>query len=465
MIKRLFSHTIIYGFAPQIVRLANFFVLPVITQDLTEVDFGVAGVITAYSMSIAALSMLGLRVVLTNSFYHHTSQFKWGWKQLYGFLILWNLVYAVILGLLMFVIVPEEALDHRWTIVLLNVVPVVLFGPTAEIGMRYYQLKQKPVQVVWRSVMFGTSGILLNLYFISSLKMGYMGWFWSAFIVSILLNLSYLYPVNFRLGLSPIFNFKRRFIKRSLSVGLPTIPHYYSGFLLSGSDRMMMDLMKVDSGDIGKYNAAYAIGNMMDAISVAAGKAVGPLMMDCYRSGEEKNARDMVMLLQALFLGGTFLLCIWLKELFGFLLRNEVLAAMYSLGVIIVMSFNYRPIYYGYVNKLFFKEKTGIVWRVTLTAGLTNVILNIFLIPAYGFEVAAYTTFGAYMIMGYGGYVLKAFRKINNENYYPLSWFVSTIIATILAVNLVEANFALKLWVSSGVVALFVFFGLRYRKT
>lgn len=452
MFKKLLSHTLIYGLAPQIPKVAQFFILPVITKDLTEEDFGVAGVMTAYTSSIAVLAFLGLRVILVNSFYKSPSQYKWIWRQLYGFLTLWNLVYSVLLGLLIFFVVPEAAVEDRWSIIFLNVVPLVLFGPVGVIGTTYYQLEQKPLEIGIRTILFGVLTVLLNLYFISYLKLGYIGWFWSTFIATILSNASFYYPVNFRLGLKPIFNFKWRLIRKSLKVSLPTVPHYYSTYLLDSSDKVVLDLMNVEVDNIGKYNAAYTIGNVFQQIGMAAGFAISPIMTKKFKEGDDRGARDLVFGLQLSFLALTFLSSVWLKELFSFLFKIPELAEMYFLGIVILMSYNYRPMYLGSVNKLFYLEKTNIVWKITFAAGLINVFLNLVMIPYFGFICAAFTTFIAMMFMGYIGYFIPSIRRCNTVDYHPIKWLSLTLLLTILAYYLVELTIGMKLILSIAVI-------------
>lgn len=454
MIKKLFSHTAIYGLAPQVPKIAQFFVLPIITQDLTELDFGIAGLLTAYTAAISVLSFLGLRVILVNSFYKSPIHFKWAWRQIYGFLTIWNFFYAFLLSVLIYIVIPEAASENKWLIIFINVGPLVIFGPVSTIGTTYYQLKQEPVQIGLRTAVFGILSVLLNLYFISHLKLGYMGWFWSTFISTILSNASYYFPINFKVKLFPIFNFKWRSIRKYLKVSLPTVPHYYSGYLLNSSDKMVMDVVGVNTNDIGKYSAAYTVGNMIQQIGTAAGLAVGPLMMQAYKKGNDLEARNLVFLLQIGFLSFTFLMSIWLKEIFSFLIRNDTLSQMYGLGIIIIMGYNYRPMYLGSNNKLFYLEKTNVIWKVTFIAGLINVILNLILIPILGFEIAAYTTFASLMFMGYIGYYLKVFKQINEVNYYPIRWLILTCVLSIIGYYTVELNLIYKILITSMVLCI-----------
>ena len=453
MFKKVFSHTLIYGFAPQITLIANFLVLPIITKDLTEIDFGVSGTLTAYTTAISALSTLGLRVILTNSYFKSPNHYKWGWRQIYGFLNLWNIIYAFILGILVYFAVPEVAHENLWLIVLLNTLPFILFGQTGVIGRQYYQLNQKPMPIAIRSLGFGLLTTILNVLFISYYKMGYMGWFWATFISLILSNASYWLPLNTTLGLKPIYNFKWRYLKNSLKVGLPTIPHYYGSYLLNSSDRLVMDQIKVSTGDIGKYNVANTFSVLAEGFSTAVGWAVGPLLNKNYKDQNLTQARDLIFMLQIIFFCVTFIPSIWLKEIFSLLIKNDELSKMYPLGIILLMSINYRPMYFGANSFLFFYEKTQKLWRITFIAGGANVFLNIILIPFFGFEVAAYTTFIAFLYMGYAGFFFKDFKELNGENYRPWFWFIATILLLFLAYFIVEISVLYKILISiSGVL-------------
>jgi O-antigen/teichoic acid export membrane protein len=456
MLKKLFSHTIIYGLAPQITMLVNFMLLPFITPHLSAVDFGVSGILTSYTMAVSVLGALGLRVVLVNAFYKSRNQYKWGWRQVYGFLNLWNLIYAVIIGIVAYVAVPKEAVGDRWMIVALNAVPLVVFGQTSTIGMLYYQLQQKPIQIAVRTLIFGLLMAFLDLYFITHLGMGYMGWFWSIFIATILKNASYYFPLVIKTGMKPIYNFKRRYIKQALRIALPTIPHFYAGYLMSSSDQLIMDRLGVGVPNIGKFNAANTFGKLMDGLSVAAGYAIGPLMNEKFTKKDDASAKYLIFILQIVFYSITFNLSIWLNVLFGLMLKNETLSVMYPLGIILIMAQNYRPMYFGSNAKLMFTEKTNVLWRLTLTAAIINVALTFMLIPIFGFQATAYCTYIGFLYMGYAGFYYKAYREISKEKYYPILWMTAGILLTVAAYYLVEMNVLVKIAITliSGIATL-----------
>jgi O-antigen/teichoic acid export membrane protein len=138
MLKKLLSHSAIYGLAPSIPKIAGIFVLPIITKYLTNVDFGIAGTIAAYTGAISVFSTLGFNIVLTTSFYKHPYQYKWLWRQIYGFLQYWMVVFAVIQSIMLYFIIPVEAQEHKWEIIFYTNFATVFFGATSLLGTLQY---------------------------------------------------------------------------------------------------------------------------------------------------------------------------------------------------------------------------------------------------------------------------------------------------------------------------------------
>ena len=275
-LRKLFSDSVIYAIGPQIPKVAGVFVLPLITRYLSEIDYGLYGIITSYISFFSAMSDLGLSIVLVNSYYKHPLRWKLIWKQLHFYLMLWSVVMGFVICLLLYFVIPVEAAANLISISLLVCIPTMFFSSTTIIGSRYYQFSQKPIFIAVTSSIVGVIAIALNLYTIVWLKMGYMGWFYSTAISTFIQFLFFIYPVFYKYGLGPVFSFRKRFINSHLRVSLPLIPHNYSGYLLNSSDRIVMDRMRVSVGKIGEYNLAYTFGNYFDFFGNAVGMAIGP---------------------------------------------------------------------------------------------------------------------------------------------------------------------------------------------
>ena len=448
MFKKIISHTFLYGISPQVVLIANFLALPLITKDLSEIDFGVSGTVTAYASAMTVLANLGLNIVLVNSFFKSPLQYKWRWRQLYGFLNLWNIVFAFLLGIVIYFSIPPEALKDRIYIVLLTVAPFLLFGQTSAIGRNYFQLNQRPYPIAIRSLIFGLLATGLNILFINGLKLGYMGWFISTCLSTILSSFSYWYPLYYKEKLRPIYNFKWKYLKNNLKISLPTIPHFYGSQLLNSSDRMVMDILKVRTEDIGKFSVANTFSVIGEGLSTATSWAITPMLNSSYKEKDFVKARNLIFMIQILFFLVTFITSIWLKEIFNILISNQELKKVYPLGIILFMAYNYRPMYFGANGFLFYYERTHKLWRLSFIAASINIILNFILIPLYGFEIATITTFVSFLYMGYAGFYFKDFKELNNTNYFPLIWLLLTILLGIAAYYIVELSINIKIIIS-----------------
>ena len=450
MIKKIFSHSIIYGLAPQIPRLASIIILPLITEFVGERDFGIFGIVTSYILMLGAIKSLGLKVVLSNTFFKHPNHIRKIWGQIYGFLYLWNIVFAILMLVVLYFAMPPEAMPNRWTIVLLSTLPIVFFGQTMEIGHVYYQFSKRPLQIGIRAAIIGTLAVFLNYYTIVHMGLGYMGFFWASFISAMLYNISYWLPLNYKEGIKPIFNFKWRFIKQSLRIGLPIIPHNAASYLLDASDKVVMSELNVSTSNIGNYTFAANIANVFASVGAAVNTAVSPFMLESYKNRDDLKARNLIFVWQVGFLVLCFISCLWMREIFQILVneKNPGLMQQYPLAIILIMAQCYRPMYVGGMQKLFYLNQTQHLFKVTLSAGLVNVVLNLILIPIYGFEVALYTTYFAFLLQGYIYFTFRSFKKVNQVKFYPMFWLCLQLAFTVLVYLIRDINVESKILLS-----------------
>jgi len=463
LIKKIFSDSLIYSVGPQIPKIASLFVLPIITRYLTSTDYGIAGVILAYTSFLSAMSDLGFSVLMMNSFYNYKLKWKHYWRQYHYYLSLWAIFYSFILGTVLFFIMPEEAVKMKYFIIGLFVIPSLVFNVTTIIATRYYQYSSKPVFISTVSAVIGVISIILNLYTIAYLKMGYLGWFVSNFIASFLTFLCYVYPVYFKYKITPLIKFRKTFLLKSLRISLPVIPHNYSSFLLNTSDRVVMDRLNVNISKIGEYNLAYTFGSYMEFFGNAVGIAVGPIYTSLFSSKSKEAAitvKFITNFLQVVFILVSLLISLWCKELFELLIKNKELKSVYPIAIIIIMGYAYRPYYWTAITRLQYSENTNQLWKITFLSGVLNVVLNLFFIPIYGISAAAITTFLCLMYIGFAGYFLPVFRKVEPEKYSPIFFIVLILISTLMVYALKDINILLKLLIS--LALLFSFIGYSY---
>ena len=446
MLKKLFTHSFLYAIGPQIPKVANIIVLPLITKYLTPTDYGIYGTILAYTGLLGGVKTLGFEILLVNSFFKKKVWKKY-WGRYLGGLMGFNLIFVWIYILLLLLIMPSEVGEDKWLVILLIVIPATLFDVFRMFGTRYFQLSQKPSYIAIVTAVVGVITIFLNLYTIAYLRMGYKGWFIATGVGSFLTFSFYIFPL-IKKEIVPVFTGNKNFWKKSLKVSLPTVPHNYSVYLLNSSDRMVMDQLKTPIGQIGLYNLAYIFGGYMEFFGNAVGMAVGPIITGLYSKKDirsEKQVKVLVFFLQICFISVCAIVSLWAKELFGLLIKNQALSDAYSISIIIIMGYAYRPLYWASVNKLIFYEHTNKLWRISFIAGIINIGLNLIFIPMYGIIAAAVTTFISLVYMGISPFFIKEYRKLENQNFYSIYWMLGIVLITGLVYLLKDAELYIKL--------------------
>lgn len=450
MLKRLFSHSILYAIGPQLPSIITLFLLPITTKYLTAFDYTIFGITLAYTSALNAFKDLGLQLNLMNYFFKangNIAKWKLFWQKIFGILLVWSLPYALMVFLILYFFVQKYVGTHFYHFVLLIILPILLFDSVNTIGIRYYQSKQKPQYLFVVAVITGTIGVITNYFLIVNLKLHYWSFFITNFFIAFINFLFFLYPVFFKLKLFPVFKIKKNQIKNFLRVSLPMIPHKYSGYLLDASDRIILDLYKINPQQIGQYNFAYTLGKYADAAGNAVGQAVGPIYYTLFAKRQAvsyNQARYLTFFLQVVFIYLTFMVCLWVKEIFYLITSNAELAAAYPFAIVILMGNASMPMYWACMMRLGFEDKTKEFWRISFTGGIINVVLNLLLIPYLGVMGSAISTFIGLLIVNFYGLYTATLKSLDTQKYYPHIWLLLIVMLGCAAFFLKDANILLK---------------------
>lgn len=458
MIKKLLTNSLIYGIAPNIPKVAALVILPLLTSHLTEDDYGIAGTIVAYTMALSAFSTLGFNVVLQNAYFKEHRTYKDLWRDIYGFLQLWMIAFSIIQSLILYFIIPEEAIVNRWWIILLTNFNGVIFGPAGFIGPWYYQLEQKPLPISVRSVIGGILSLLINYITIVTFEMGYMGWYISSFLGQFFINISYWWVLKYKLDLKPNYHFDKSLIRKKLKISVPTIPHYYSVFLIQTSSRLVMDWSKIGLAPIGNYNIAQQITSYVQTGINAIEQAAGPLCMHGIQENREYDSKRYVYIFITLTFSVCFLIALWSKEIFQILVRNPQLSQAYPYAAILTMALCYRPMYFAAANIYFFYEETKKILNITFLAGVIAFIANLIFIPMHGIWAAVIINYISFLYQGYSAYIIfKVFKEKSREKYPFLTIMCIQLVLTIMVWIFLDSGMMAKI-INSAI--LFIVIGL-----
>ena len=420
MLKKIVSHTFFYSFANQTPALINLFLLPFLTPFLTASDFAIYGLILSYAGLVGAFSSLGYIVLFQQSYFELGKDFKLKWSRLLGFQWLYKFVYAGLVGaLLYFTLRNKITADRLNTVLTLVIVPLLFFDLTKSIATRLFQFRHEHQRVYTITIGVGILSALMSFVGVRYFNLGYMAWLYSQAISSGLLAAYFGYFLYVKERIRPSFHFNKNEIVSDLKIATPLIPMEYATYLLSSSDRILLDKFGVNQNRIGQYSIAYSFASYFDNIQLQANQVISPIVFDLYKLGTEV-AQDLIGKIVRLWffvsLSVAVIIGLWVPDIFRLLYRKAELSNAYPMAIILIFGFCYRPIFVAIANKAIFEKRTFEVLKITVVAALSNVLLNFVFIGYYETWAATLNTVIAYFVMGVAGYFLiknsADFRKL-----------------------------------------------------
>lgn len=431
MLKKLFSHTLIYAIGPRIPLFGNILILPLITKDLTEYDFGMRGLIYAVTELLLGLKYLGIEDILVQIYYKQNSEFRTIWSNIYAILQIYLFPYAIVCITLIYLFVPFESTTTKiFTLLLISI--SIISSVTSMIGVRLMQLQQKPITISKISIVTGFLNLFLVYLTISIYKLHFLGWFLSTALTGILTFILYLKLLNEN-GIKMKLNMKWKTTSIHFKNAFPLIPNKYGHYLLKSSDKMLMGILGFPIGQIGIYSAGYSIGNIAGQLKNAISSGISPILFSLIAKDKTDNIpAKLVQVVQFVFLGLTFTGALWAKEITNILMSNAELKKIYPIVIIVIMSQNYAPLRFYYTNFMLNENRQKIFWKVTLLAGIVNLVINLLFLIKFGIIVAAISTFVSYLFMTYYGYKIKFYKEVKTQSVNISMWMTCIVLSSIV---------------------------------
>lgn len=211
----------------------------------------------------------------------------------------------------------------------------------------------------------------------------------------VLLTINVLIFLKILIQGKSFFNFKHW--KFALKFNVPLIPHYISHIVLAQADRVMISKY-IGDDKAGIYSLAYTIAAIITIITGAINSSFIPWT---YKKMREKNYKDIEKATNKLIIlgsGFTIIFVLIAPEFIKFMgppsyyeAINIMPPIVYTFLVVFVFTF--------FANIEFYHKKTILVMVASVIASVTNIVLNILLIPKFGYFAAAYTTLISYITL------------------------------------------------------------------
>lgn len=448
MLRFVIKNSILYTLASQVPMFANLLLYPIISEHLTTFDYFVYGTAMGYIGLLTMIGDLGMPPLFQNTFFKQHRWFKRYWSKFMGFLIIYKFFYGAVVGLTIWLVFRTEIPpDRLHLIVAMVVLPMVTLDITRGLGMRLMQFHHKHRVVHVSTAIAGCFAVATTYITVYIYRLGYLGFFISNFVSVMVQGVFFAWVIYGAERIIPSFKLRKKRIISWLKISLPIIPHKFSDYLLSSSDRVVLDqylnVSNVSTNSIGMYNVAYNFASYFHTFTGQINTVISPIYFSLFRD-QHPDTNTFIRSFTYIWLGASYigasLLGLWSKEIFSFFFMNNTtgLADAYKYSIFLFMAFCYRPLYVASVEFIIFQEKTLSLFKITTAAGIINVVLNLILVPFFGIESAIFSTFLCYMYMGISGHLFRGTRKHIPVSYHVIPIFFIITITAILITYAVE---------------------------
>jgi O-antigen/teichoic acid export membrane protein len=451
MIRKIVQHTFFYSFANQIPAIVNLFLLPLVTPYLSSADYAIYGLILSYIGLLGAFSSLGYIVLFQNSFFHLGQAFKPKWSRLLGFQWFYKIIYAALISTLLFIVLKSYTASTKDLLIVLSlvVIPLLFFDLTKSIGIRLCQFRNDHKKVYLISICTALVATALTLTGILYFNLGYKAWLVSAAVSGAIQALYFGYILYFKEGIRPTFIWNRLEIIEDLKTALPLVPKEYATYILSSSDRVLLDQLHVSTQQIGNYNIAYSFASYFDNIQMQANQVITPIL---FRKFKEGNSVDFVRGLTHIWFFVSIVIAtlvgLWIPVLFPFLYRNPTLADSAPFAVLLFFTFCYRPLYVAAVDFSIFNKKTLPILFITLIAAVLNLLINVVLIPQFGAWASVWSTFISYLTLPILGFYLIRENFDMRKKIMPVFLIALTVLSALGCYSLFNTHLLARIGIT-----------------
>ena len=482
-IKSLAKDTAIYGLSSIIGRFLNWCLVPLYTQMFPAQEYGVV----TYVYSAVALALIILTYGMETGFFRFANhdRYKDPMEVYSTGLISLGISSTAFVALMLAFIGPVSAAlhapDHHIYIALM-IVPVALDAFTA-LPFSYLRYAKRPLRFASLRLVNIALNIGLNLFFILICPWlwenapGWIAWFYDPdFGIGYIFLANFISSaVNLLLLIPELTGFRWRFNpalwREMLAYSAPLLVLGIAGIMNQTLGTLLMPMLYADKAqainDVGIYGANYKIAIVMVMFIQAFRFAYEPFI---FARSKEQGDDKLQSYRDAMRWFVIFAMLIFLGVMYYLDILRHFIAASYFSGLKVVPVLMIAELFFGiFFNlSLWYKLTDKTMWGMWLSLlGLAvTVVLNVWLVPLYGYMGCAWAALGCYGVMMAASYVAGRVHYPIGYNVPRLAlyffaglalWIVGELIA-------IEAHPWITMAVRTPLLALYVYMVLRIER-
>lgn len=256
----------------------------------------------------------------------------------------------------------------------------------------------------------------------------------------------------------------KRAWKFCLPICIPLIFHGVSQVILAQTDKIMLQKLVTEDSEVGVYSFISTFVHILNAIYVALNNTWVPLYYSYIKENKKeillkrsKRYNDLFSILVAGFIMVSPEFVKWFSDVNYW--KGILLIPLISLSIYMVFLYSFA------VNYEIYYTKTKLIAVGTLAAAISNIILNIFMIPYLGMYGAGVATLIAYILLFL--FHERCAKKISNNMYpYTKKFFIKNtlgILVFCIIFYLFLEQWYIR-WIIAIILGIILIYKIRYNK-
>jgi O-antigen/teichoic acid export membrane protein len=381
--------------------LTSLITVPVFTRMISRADYGDFYLVSSTTSLTAALVTSWLTASIVRFYWAEEKQ---GRLDEYVATVVWASFVSLLVGCALLsagVFLLRGSLPPGVVRLLPIGIAGLIFGQFVTVLQQVLRAANRASKFAVLSVTAAILATILSVYFVAVSHWGAYGILAGVALGNVVLVPLALWYTRGEGSISPR-HVSSETARQFATYGVPMIPAAVSSWVLILSDRYIIGLSQ-SASQVGLYGTAYSLGDkIMNLITLPLLMAIGPVMVHTFEKQGQKLAEQVQSQLTRYYAMATlpiaFALAVLAKP-FMTVFTGPAYRSAY--GVLPVVAFG--VLLYGMSqiasNGLAMHKKTVIMMQNTALAALFQVGMNLWLVPKYGYAVAAWNTLASYFLL------------------------------------------------------------------
>lgn len=434
--------------------------LPIITNYLSILDFGLYALSIVYGTLVSGIANLGLFTVFERTFFEIDISKR---KNLLFTNIVFVFCVMFLFGLLTwkYNLSIGEIFFNNSLIAPLLILAYTLVSIKTLNQYFFYYLKndEKPKHFAIITVSETILSTSISIFFLVFYKSGVVGFLWGQII-----GVFFIFLINLLIIIyfgNRVFEFN--LIKSQLRLSLPLTPRIFFGLINGQFDKYMLGILDSTTG-VGLYDIAQKISNTSYSFMTTLQNVFSPQVYKRMFSNDENYKKSI-----GSYLTPFFYLTILFSLLVG-LFAEEVLllftpkeyheASLYITILVVQIAFYF----FGKQPQLIYAKKTTLISILSFISIIINIGLNVPLINFYGVQGAIWATFisGIVTSLIYYYYAQKYMPIYFERKLFVILFYFVLSSGVLIILLYLGKGYIVRLSFKTAIILGYFFIGLKY---